>query len=37
MAADALKSVLGIATLGTDITGNIVMHRNNMFQITKYQ
>ena len=32
MVADAVLSVVGIATLGTDVPGNIVMHRNNVFQ-----
>ena len=31
MVADAVLSVEGIATLGTDIPGNMVMHRTNMF------
>ena len=32
MVADAVLSVVGIATLGTDVPGNMVMHRNNVFQ-----
>ena len=32
MVAHAVLSVVGIATLGTDIPGNKVMHRTNMFR-----
>ena len=32
MVAHAVLSFVGIATLGTDVPGNTVMHRNNMFQ-----
>ena len=32
MIAHAVLSVVGIATLGTDIPGNKVMHRTNMFR-----
>ena len=31
MVSHAVLSVVGIATLGTDVPGNMVMHRTNMF------
>ena len=32
MVANAVLSVVGFAALGTEVPGNMVMHRNNVFQ-----
>ena len=32
MVAHAVLSVVGIATLGTDVPGNMLMHKYHMFQ-----
>ena len=36
MVAGVVLSVVGIATLGTDVPGNMAMHRNNMLHDRRF-